>query len=169
MPKSYIVFKWVVYTAVTAALLLLCVFCLDRLRLWGVTPFLTPMLVGVVASYEGGRASPVFALVLGVLWDLATPGGAPGFFTLAFPIAALVSALLAENLFSPGLLCSFVTTTVCYLLTALGRLVSLLTEGSGALAAAVSVAFREYLISLPWLLVVFFVYRWVHRRTTVDY
>ena len=168
MPKSYIVFKWVVYTAVTAALLLLCVFCLDRLRLWGVTPFLTPMLVGVVASYEGGRASPVFALVLGVLWDLATPGGAPGFFTLAFPIAALVSALLAENLFSPGFLCSFVTTTACYFLTALGRLVILLPRGAGA-GAVLLLAGQEYLISLPWLVPVFLVYRWVHRRTSVDY
>ena len=169
MPKSYVVFKWVVYTAAILLLLLLNTFLLSHLRLWGVTPLVVPMVVGVVSSFEGSRASPFFALAFGLFWDLATPAGVPGFYTLTCTLSALLSALLAENLFSPGLLCSFVTTTVCYLLTALGRLVSLLTEGSGALAAAVSVAFREYLISLPWLLVVFFVYRWVHRRTTVDY
>lgn len=169
MPKSYIVFKWVVYTAATLLLLLLNTFLLSQLRIWGVTPLMIPMFVGVVASFEGSKASPFFALVFGLLWDLATPAGVPGFFTFTCTLSGLVAALLAENLFSPGLLCSFVTTTVCYFLTALGRLLCLLTEGTGALTAAVSVAAREYLVSLPWLLVVFFVYRWVHRRTTVDY
>lgn len=169
MPKSYIVFKWVVYTAATLVLLLLNTFLLSHLVIWGVTPLIVPLLVGVVSSFEGSKASPFFALVLGLMWDLATPSGVPGFFTLTCTISALVSSLLAENLFSPGLLCSFVTTTVCYFLTALGRILVLLAKGHAVLSAAASVAGREYLVSLPWLILVFFVYRWVHRRTTVDY
>ena len=124
----------------------------------------------MAASYEGSRASPVYALVFGLLCDLTRTGGAPaGFFTFVFTLAALAASLLAENLFSPGILCSFMSAAVCYLVTALGRCAVFLTRGTASPAAVLLEAGKEYLVTLPCLVLVFLLLRQVHRRTTVDY
>ena len=101
-----------------------------------------------------------------MLCDLGTPSPAAAFFTFTFTAAALAASLMAEHLFSPGFLCSLASTTVCYLITALGRLLLL---GSEAWRAGSYLAFREFLVTLPLLLVVFPVYRWVNRKTTIEY
>lgn len=169
MPKSYLVFKWVVYTLATLLLALVQLFVLNQVHVWGVVPFLPPMVAGVMASYEGSRASPVYALVFGLLCDLTMAGAPAGFYTFVFTLAALLAALLAENLFSPGFLCSLMSVTVCYLLTALGRCAVFLHRGAASPAAVLLTAAQEYLVTLPCLILVFLLFRQVHRRTTVDY
>jgi len=169
MPKRYIVFKWTCYALAAALLLLLDTLLLRFVRIGGIFPFLPPMIVGVVASYEGSRASPFFALGFGLLCDLSMVSPAPGFFCLIFTLAALAASLLAENLFSPGFLCSFVSTLLCYLFTALGRFLVLFTAGESALGLVLSLALRELLLSLPLLLLVFPLGRWIYQKTTIDY
>ena len=158
-----------VYSLCTLLLALAQLFVLNQISIAGVVPFLPPMVVGVAASYEGSRASPVYALVFGVLCDLAMAGAPAGFYTLVFTLSALIASLLAENLFSPGFLCSFMSTAVCYLVTALGRCAVFLHRGTASPAAVLLEAGREYLVTLPCLVLVFLLLRQVHRRTTVDY
>ena len=110
-----------------------------------------------------------FALAFGLLCDLAVYSPAPGFFCLIFTISALVSSLLAENLFSPGLLCSFVSSLLCYFFTALGRFAVLLTAGETNLGLMCALSLQELLLSLPLLLLVFPLGRWVYLKTTIDY
>ena len=169
MPRSYLIFKWVVYSLCTLLLALVQMFVLNYVSVAGVIPFLPPMVVGAAASYEGSRASPVYALVFGLLCDLALAGAPAGFYTLAFTLSALAASLLAENLFSPGILCSFMSAAVCYLVTALGRCAVFLTRGTASPAAVLLEAGKEYLVTLPCLVLVFLLLRQVHRRTTVDY
>ena len=166
LPKRYIVFKWVVYALAALVLLAFQAAVVDHVRLWGLVPWLAPMVVGVVSSYEGSRASPIFALVFGFLLDVGTAGASPGFLTFTFTLSALIAALLAEHLFSPGLLCSLVATAVCYLITALGRL--FLYPFADA-PLVLSLALGEFLLSLPFLLAVFPLCRFVHRKTTIEY
>ena len=169
MPKRYIVFKWVCYAVMTLLLVLLDTFLFRHIRIGGIFPFLPPMIVGVVSSYEGSKASPFFALVFGLLCDLTLYAPAPGFFCLIFTLSALISSLLAENLFSPGLLCSFVSALLCYLFTALGRIFVLLTAGETALGLICALSLQEFLLSLPLLLLIFPFGRWVYTKTTIDY
>ena len=169
MPRSYLIFKWVVYSLCTLLLALAQLFVLNQISIAGVVPFLPPMVVGVAASYEGSRASPVYALVFGVLCDLAMAGAPARFYTLVFTLSALIASLLAENLFSPGFLCSFMSTAVCYLVTALGRCAVFLHRGTASPAAVLLEAGKEYLVTLPCLVLVFLLLRQVPRRTTVDY
>ena len=104
--------------------------------------------------------------LLAVAYDGGTPAG---FFTFVFTLGALAASLLAENLFSPGFLCSLMATAVCYLITALGRCGVYLVRGSAPLGAVLLTAAAEFLVSLPCLALVFPLFRQVHRRTTVDY
>ena len=168
MPRSYLIFKWVVYALATLALVLAQVFLLSHVRVEGVAPFLPPMLVGAAASYEGSRASSIYALAFGFLCDLAMAGAPAGFYTFVFTLSALVAALLAEHLFSPGFWCSLMAVTVCYLITALGRAAVFLPRGAAGGAVLLTAA-AEYLVTLPCLIPVFLLFRQVHRRTTVDY
>jgi len=169
VPKRYIVFKWVCYAAAALLLLALDTFLLQHIRIGGILPFLPPMVVGVIASFEGSKASPFFALVFGLFCDLAMYSPAPGFFCLVFTLASLLSSLLTENLFSPGFLSSLVSTLICYLLTALGRIFVLLSAGETGFALMCSLALGEILLSLPLLLLVFPLGRWVYRKTTIEY
>ena len=166
MPKRYIVFKWAVYAGAALLLLLIQNTLLDPVVVLGVTPFLAPMIAAVTASYEGSLGGPLFAMGLGLLLDLS--GGGGGFYTFIFTLAALIAALLAENLFSPGFLCSLASTAVLYAVTLLGRLATLWLKGADPLAILWTGG-REFLVTLPFLLLVFPLLRWVYRKTTVEY
>ena len=169
MPKRYIVLKWLSYGGATAVLLLIQTGVFHHIRLWGVVPFLAPMVVGVAASFEEGIPSSLFALVFGVLCDLGGATPVMGFFTFLFPLAALTASFLAENLFSPGFPCSLVSSFFCYLIVAGVRIILFLIDGETGVWDMWYLARREFFVSLPLLAVVFPLFRWVHRRTTFDY
>ena len=170
MPKRYYVIKWVIYALATAFLLLFQLLVVYHIRLWGLTPFLPPIIVGVVSSFEGRDASPVFAAAFGLLCDLtAAAVPLPGFFCLAFTLSALLSSFITETLFSRDLLGCLVAASLCSALTGLLRVLVLSAAGQPAFAAMCSVAAREFLISLPLLIIVYPTLRWVHRKTTFEY
>ena len=56
-PKSYRVFKWVIYALATLFLCGLQEMFFCHIRVLGLTPFLYPVLPAVVAMFEGPRHS----------------------------------------------------------------------------------------------------------------
>ena len=138
-PKSYTVFKWAVYALATLLFFSLQGLVLDHVRIWGLTPFLYPILPAVEAMYEGPRRGPVFALVMGLFCDILIWGPFEGFYALSFTIIALISAVI--HLLSGG---QYVRLTA-------------------------RLALGEAIISLPALLLILPVYRTIHRRCAVDY
>ena len=96
-PKSYTVFKWAVYALATLLFFALQGLVLDHVRVWGLTPFLYPILPAVEAMYEGPRRGPVFALVMGLFCDILIWGPFEGFYALSFTIIALISAVIGEK------------------------------------------------------------------------
>ena len=169
LPKSYIVFKWTVYGLATIALFAFQYLVLDQITVWGLTPFLYPMLPAVAASYEGLRRGSVFALVLGVVCDLLVVGPFDGFYTLAFTLAGVIAALIGENLLSPGFLCALVVSVLSLLLTAGLRILFAWLSGGEDFLLMGEIALGETLLTIPAVVVVFPLYRWVHKRCTVEY
>ena len=169
MPKSYLVFKWTVYSLATLGLFALQYLVLDNIQVLGLTPFLYPVLPAVAASYEGLRRGSVFALAVGLVCDLLLPGPFEGFYAIAFTLAALIAALIAENLLSPGFLCGLAVSAVSLAVTAGMRLAVQFLSGGGYLGLMSRIALVETLITLPALLVVVPVYRLIHDRCASDY
>ena len=62
LPKSYTVFKWLVYALATLLLFSLQSLLLNHIRVLNLLPFLYPVLPAVAAMYEGPRRGPVFGL-----------------------------------------------------------------------------------------------------------
>lgn len=169
LPKSYIVFKWTVYGLATAALFAFQYLALDQISLWGLTPFLYPVLPAVAASYEGLRRGPFFALVLGVVCDVLIAGPFDGFYTLAFTLAGVIAALIAENLLSPGFLCALVVSALSLLLTAGLRIVFYALSGGAEFLLMGRIALIETALTLPAVVVVLPLYRVIHERCAVEY
>ena len=112
LPKSYVVFKWVVYAIATLFLCALQSLLLNHIRVLGLTPFLYPVLPAAVAMFEGSRRGAVFALLFGIACDLLLPAPFRGFFTLIFPVAAFVAGGVAERLASRGFLCALIVSSL---------------------------------------------------------
>ena len=169
LPKSYVVFKWTVYALASLLLFALQSLLLSHIRVMGVTPFLYPILPAAAAMYEGSRRGPLFALALGVVCDLLLPGPFQGFFAISFTLVALFSAMMAENFIEPGFLCALIVSAGGLLLTGgLRMLVQILTGGE-YLGLMGRIALQETLLTLPAAVVVFPLYRVIHRRCAVDY
>jgi len=98
LARNETIFKWALYAGATAVFFLLQGAVLQRITLWGVIPFVFPILVAVLGMYEGPLPASVYALTVGVLCDLLLPASIPCFYTLIFPAAGLCAALISQSL-----------------------------------------------------------------------
>lgn len=158
--------RWAAYAAATLVLMVLRTLLLRRVQLWGVAPFLPPVLAATVGSLEDGKEATVYALVLGVFCDLTLTATLPCLYTLTLPLAALLASLIAGQVLQPGMLCALVVCVPAFLLVdALGAL-PLLLQGAQA-GALFSLALRETAVSLLLLPPCYPVLNWVHGRVTL--
>ena len=158
--------KWVVTALAALILLFLHALTFSRLSLWGVAPFLPPLIVAAVCSVENDLGSIVFSLVFGVLCDLSLGGLFPCLYTLAFSFAAVLILVLGHSMLQPGFFCALISAAVSFLLTAALSFVAL-AGGNATFAACASLFFRELLVSLPLLPLCFFVFWRIHKFFTV--
>ena len=91
MSRRDTIWKWVFYTAGVLLLLLLQGLALDHISLLHVHPYLPPVMVAVLAMFEGAYGGMGVALAMGLLFDLTQPGLIPCFHILAFFLAALAA------------------------------------------------------------------------------
>ena len=168
LARNETIIKWLIYTAATAVWLLVQgAFC-QRITVWGVIPFLYPMLAAIAATFEAPVPSTVFALCLGVLCDILLPDAMPCLYTLIFPVIALCASLLAQHLMPAGLLCSLIVSALAFLLTDLFRCVLLALNGHAAWGAGLSVMVREFLVTLPLMFPAAALFSAVHRRVHIN-
>jgi len=138
-------------------------YILPRYPLMGVSPVLLPLAVAAVAVLEGAYAGAGFGLAVGLLWELAYPGGFGGLvFYLA--LAGMVMGAVAQYALSqsfPGcLICSAGVLGVLDLLR-IGR--GLLVNAAG-LSDLLQVAVPEFLWSVAWTPLVWLLFRAIYRR-----
>ena len=165
--RNEIIIKWTIYAAATAVWFLVQgAFC-QRISLWGVIPFLYPMLAAIPATFEAPVPASIFALCLGVICDILLPDAMPCLYTLIFPVIGLCASLLAQRLLPAGFLCSLAVTAVAFVLTDLFRCLLLALGGNAAWGAGLSVLVREFLITAPLLIPVTALYRAVYKKTHV--
>ncbi len=165
LARNEIIFKWTLYAAATA----LCFFVqgalLQRITVWGVIPFLYPLLAAIPASYEKPVSATIFALAVGVFCDLILPGSIPCFYTLVFPLAGLCASLLSQSLLPAGILCSLSGTAIAFLMTGLFHCLLLWINGKTAWSAGLFLTLREFCVTAPLTVPVNLLYRAVFRKT----
>ena len=165
--RNEIIIKWTIYAAATALWLVVQgAFC-QRITLWGVIPFLYPMLAALPATFEAPVPATIFALCLGVVCDILLPDAMPCLYTLVFPVIGLCASLLAQSLLHPGMLCSLAVTAMAFVMTDLFRCFLLALGGVSPWGTGLSILVREFLVTAPLLIPVTVLYRAVYRKTHV--
>ena len=168
LARSATIIKWVLYALAGLACTVVQAAVLQRFTLWGVIPFLYPLIAALPATFEGPAAGTVYALAAGVLCDLLLPSPIPCFYTLIFPLVGLSAGLLSQSLIPAGYLCSAAAAFPAYLLTGVFHCIVLWATGHAAWTAGLSVTLRELCVSLPWSLPMAWLFRKVYRRVHID-
>ena len=156
--------KWTFYAL---AALLLCFFkrvLLGSVSVWGVLPFLPPVLLAVMASFEQPKAAVLAGIVFGALCDLVLPASLPCLYTLAFTAAALLISTLLSNLLQQGFARALLATVLAFLVTDLLQALALLPRsGMSALLPMLHLFAKETALSCLLLLPSYPLLRAVHR------
>ena len=145
MGRRDFVFKWLFY-ALTA---LVPVFGLVHIRIWGVHPFLFPVLVSTVAALESAHESAVFALATGAVLDVTMPGVIPCFYTVAFLVVFLLARVLSAKVLSQPFFCCMLCGALSIVCTDLLQMLFLNSSVSFSVRAALLLMGKELLLTLP--------------------
>lgn len=163
MTRRDLIHKWLVYALGLLPVWLLDAYILPRHPLMGVSPMLLPLAAVAVAVLEGAYAGTGFGLAVGLLWELAYPGGFGGL-VIGMALVGMATGAVAQYALSqslPGcLLCS---AGVLAVLDGLRVLRGLITE-TASLSALLQVAVPECLLSLAWCPVIFLFFRAIFNR-----
>ena len=81
LARSATIFKWTLYTLAGLVWAVVQAAFLQRVTVWGVIPFLYPLIAALPATFEGPAAGTVYALACGVFCDLLLPSPIPCFYT----------------------------------------------------------------------------------------
>lgn len=157
-------FKWLYYAGATLLLVLVQSLVLNRICVWGVHPFLPPLIAAITAMLEGPGEGAAFAGVFGLLCDLTMPGIIPCFYTLAFLAAALLAAVIAKRFLSQGFLCAVPCAGLSLLVTDLLHTLLLTFRQGVELTAALSLTGREAAVTVVLSPLVYLLLRSVHNR-----
>ena len=168
LARSATIFKWTLYTLAGLVWAVVQAAFLQRVTIWGVIPFLYPLIAALPAIFEGPATGTVYALACGVFCDLLLPSSIPCFYTLILPLVGLAAGLLSQSLIPAGYLCSAAAALPAYLLTGIFHCIVLWAQGHPAWGAAMSVTLRELCVSLLWSLPMTWLFRRVYLRVHVD-
>lgn len=163
MTRRDLIHKWLVYALGLLPVWLLDAYILPRYPLWGTVPMLLPLAVAAVSVLEGAYSGTGFGLAVGLLWELAYPGGFGGlvfYMALAGMAMGAVSQYALSQSFLGCLICAAGTLGLLDLLRVAWRL---LTREAG-LSELLGAAVPEFLWSLAWTPLVWLIFRAVHRR-----
>ena len=168
LARNETIFKWALYAGAALLCLLVQGGLCQRIVLWGVIPFVYPMLAAIPATFESPVAGTIFALCMGVVCDLLLPAPLPCFYTLILPLAGLCGSLLSQSLLPAGFLCSLAASAAAFLLVDGFHGLLLWMTGRPAWSAVLWLMLREFLISAPLVIPVTLLLRAVFRKTHLD-
>lgn len=165
LARNETIFKWFLYSTATLLCILVQSGVLQRITVWGVIPFLYPVIAAVMGTLEGPIAGGIYALVLGILCDSLLPGGIPCFYTLVFPLVGISSGFLSQGILAAGLLSSLVSSALAFLLTDGFHCLLLWGSGTPAWKSGAWVMVREFCVTAVFVFPITLLFRAVFRKT----
>ena len=123
------ILKWTFYALAAAALFFLRRLFLGSMTFFGVLPFLPPVVLAVIASFELPQPSVIAGIVFGALCDLVLPAPFPCLYTVAFTISALLISTLVSNLLQQGFPRALLSCVLTFLIVDLLQAAALLPRG----------------------------------------
>ncbi|MBR0281329.1 MAG: hypothetical protein IJQ81_07020 [Oscillibacter sp.] len=149
MFRNAVIFKWALYL-----LAALACFALQSvaqcLHLLGVIPFLYPLLAVIPATMDSPGFGGAFAVLMGVICDLLLPESLPCFYTLSFPVSAMIASFLSRELLPAGLLCSYAVSAFAFAVNGFFHCFLLWTWGDPSpWMTGLFLTLREFAVTVP--------------------
>ena len=163
MTRRDLTIKWVLFSLASLGFIALQQLLLNRWEIWGVHPYLLPMLPVMSVILEGQKESAFFAVGLGLFCDLLSPAIIPCFYTIAFLACSLLAGVVAGRMIMPGFLCAFVCGALSMVVTDLLHMLFLTFYSSFPLSAAFALMGKELLLSILAAPVIFLLFRKISR------
>ncbi len=164
MSQRNALYRWIFYGLAAALFLFLQGMLLNRLRVWGVHPFLPPVLAVVAAVWEDRQQSLCAGAVFGLLCDLTLGPPIPCFYVLTFAAAAFLAGFASKRWIQPGFLCALAVSLAALVLNGSFYALVLSVRGVNDAAAAAALIGREVLLTLPLIPFVYLLFRRIRRR-----
>lgn len=166
MTKRELAFKWITYALCTLLLLFLRALLLGNWRLWGVLPFLPPIILACVVSLEESTPATIFGLVFGVCCDLFFHAPFPCLYTVSFTLAAMTALLLSKSVFQQGFPRVVAIIFSTFFIVDLLSMLALASRSDAAFFPMLFFCVRETLVSCL-LLVCYPLFVLIHRFYTI--
>lgn len=163
MSRRDLTIKWLLYAALTLPFLIIQQYLLNPLEIFGVHPFIIPLLGAMAAIFESRGESAFFSASLGILCDLLMPSVIPCFYTVSFLATAFLVGLLVGRVIMPGFLCAFICSAIASVINGLLYLFFLSYTVDFAFWGGLALVALELALSLPAAVVLFPLYRWLYR------
>lgn len=152
--------KWAVYGGVLLAVLAVQTIFFNRIRVFGVSPILIPVLIAVVGTFEGPEGGIGFGLISGVIFD-AVFSNTPGLYILVFTIVGGATGIITDYMFSKNFYtCLFFSFAALFFMSLI-QLARVLLSGDGYPGMLI-VAGIEIVYSLLFCVPIYFLVRWVY-------
>lgn len=161
--KKALLTKWSIYSVAMLLLLLFQQFLNVLPPILGVLPFLMPMIVAVVAALEGPTSGTIFGIAVGFFCDLGGAGVFSGVYTLSFFTIALCVAIISKYWVMRNAFGSLIWGTLAFLILDIFQGGFVLLAKDAALHTVLSLCGRELLVSILFVLPIFFLYHHLHR------
>ena len=167
MTRQDQIIKWLCYALGLLPIWVLDAFLLGRWPVFGFTPMLLPLAVVSVAVLEGAKCGGVFGLGVGLLWSIGYPGS-HSLPIIFLTLTGLFSGTAAQYALTQGfagcLICSAAALAAQELVHILWGLFIQLAP----LSVLLTVACKEFLITLVWAPAVFLVFRLIFNKVGLD-
>ena len=149
MFRNAVLFKWALYLLAAALCLAVQSFA-QHLTLLGVIPFLYPLLAVMPATMDTPSFGGAFAILMGVFCDSLLPESVPFFYTISFPISALIASFLAREVLPAGLICAYVTSAVGFAVNGFFHCFLFWTWGQSDIwMTGLFLTLREFFVTVP--------------------
>lgn len=155
--------KWLVYALALLPIVILGLFLLPRIPIFGTVPALLPVAAITVAVLEGPVGGAGFGLFVGILADTLIPG-IPGTMTFALSCLGGICGATARYGVHQNLLGCLICTGGSLILINLVRVVFLLLRHTAPLIPLLLTAMGEIIWSLVFLPLVYGIFLWVFHR-----
>ena len=159
--------KWLFYSLTALLIVVLQSLVFNHLSLWGVHPFLFPLIAALVTMWEGNQGL-VFSMVFGLLVDLTAPGPVPCFYTLSFFVVAAATIFVVKRLIVRGFICAFASSLLSIVLCDLLQMLFLSYSAGIAFFPALLLTAKELLLSVVCMPLLYFPFRWLHSRAQTE-
>ena len=155
--------KWFVYALGLLPVWILDEFILTRIPLLGVVPMLLPIAVVAVAVQEGALAGAGFGMAVGLLWELAYPGGFGGL-VFGMTLAGMLTGSIAQYALSQSFVSCLLCSAGVLAMIDAARILRYLFVQAETLDVLLQVAAAEIVVSLCFTPFVYLLFRMVFRR-----